>query len=188
MNQPFFTYDQESGEKAGVSSFEGGAYVGMFTEAKYKKANSGSHGLEFTFETPDGSTFNYLTIYFAKANNDPIKMGQNVLNALMGLMNVRALNWTQKDGENYCEELADKPIGLFLQKVLYTKNDGDDGYRFEIKMPFDVKTRQTLKEMVGNIEAKTINSLSESYQDKDERGQNQTSQHPKQQAAGVWPV
>lgn len=62
-----------------------------------------------------------------------------------------------------------KKVGLFLQKVLYTKNDNSDGYKFEVRHVFQPGTRKTYAEHAENAPAETIAALELSMKDKDER-------------------
>lgn len=71
--------------------------------------------------------------------------------------------------ELHCKELEGKPIGFVLQKVLYTKNDGGDGYRFEIRQAFGANTRKTYKEAIDGTPAEAVDKLVASLTDRDER-------------------
>lgn len=189
MNQPMtvmtvMTYDQESAAKAGGGDFisEGGAHVCTILEAKYIEAGTGSKGIEFSVQTDDGLKGNFIKVYFAKAAapgqpQEPIKGGQSLLNAMMGITQAQALTARQgQDGEYYCPELQGKKLGLFLQKVLYSKNAGGDGYKFDIVVPFNPVDRKTMREILDNKPAQTIDRMQSSYKDKDERNQGQAPQ------------
>lgn len=65
-----------------------------------------------------------------------------------------------------------KKVGLFLQKVLRTKDDGSDTYRFELRHVFQVGTRKTYAEHSENAPAEAIAALEASMKDKDERTNN----------------
>ncbi|MDT8849433.1 hypothetical protein RN053_02935 [Pantoea dispersa] len=96
-----------------------------------------------------------------------------MINAIMGLTNTKQLFATAVQGENgpemHCRELEGKPIGFLLQKVLYTKGDGGDGYRFEIRQAFGTKTRKTYKEAMENLPAEAVDKLLATLSDRDER-------------------
>lgn len=179
-----FTYNQESALKAGGTAKETGAYVGTIEAADYKRAKSGSAGLELSIKTQDGSEFNYLTLWYMKADGSEIKGGSSMINAIMGLTHTQALSERQvgvgNNGAGLFEapELIGKEIGLLLQKSWYTKNDGGDGYKFEIRLPFNPKTKQTLKEQVSNAPAEMVDRMASTLTDKDER-----NQQPAQQAS-----
>ncbi len=54
----------------GAKIEKSGAYVGRFTLAKERVARTGTRGIEFTFESEDGQTARYLTLWVARANGD----------------------------------------------------------------------------------------------------------------------
>lgn len=168
-------YDQEVGKKAGGSDSlsEGGAHICTITSAICVQAKTQTHGIEFEVVTDGGQKARYLTVYYLKADNTQVAGGQSMLNAMMGLTNNSGLSYAQanRDGEsvNYIPELEGKKIGLFLQKKLYTKNDQSEGYSFEIKVPFNPVDGKTLREALDNKPAQTIERMSNSYKDKDER-------------------
>ena len=60
-----------------------------------------------------------------------------------------------------------------VQRVDYTKqsgaNAGQDGYKFEFKMPASINTSQTVKELVDGSPAEAYQKYADSVQDKDER-------------------
>lgn len=178
------TYNQDQAVKAGGGDYitEGGAYVVTITEAKYEKAKTGTDGLVFTVKTDDGLTAQYLRVFFAKAAavqgqaGEPIKGGVSMLNAMMGLTRVTAMTAVdRKDKGWHCPELEGKKMGLFLQKVIYTKNDGSQGYKFEIVVPFNPVDKKTMREVVENKPAQTIDRMLSSYKDKVESGNNAAS-------------
>lgn len=170
-----FQYNEESAMKAGGVVRENGAYHGVITDAIYKRANSGSAGLELTLETQDGSEFKYLTLWYKKADNTEIKGGASMINAIMGIMGLQQLSEQQVGLDNnqkplyQAPEMIGKGIGFVLQKVLYTKNDGSDGYKFEIRLPFNPQTKQTLKEFKQNIAPAMVERIVSTLVDKDER-------------------
>ena len=160
-------YTESAALEAGASSFiqESGSYIGKFTDAKAVTANTGTKGFEFSFETDDGMKANYLTVYYEKADGSKIKGGFNLINAIMGVTKTPSLNTGS--------ELSGKAIGLSLQKVLYTKNDGGDGYKFEIRIPYIAQTKQTLKEALSASQPETFSKYTP--KDRDERGQSHSS-------------
>lgn len=194
MNQPFMTFDQALAEKSGAGGGiqEGGAYVCTIESAVYKKAGTGSHGVEFTIKTDEGLTGRYLTAYFAKADNTPIGSGQSLLNALMGFCNIQGLTWapTKIEGQDasHCPELKGKKVGLFLQKRLYTKDSGEEAYSFEIRCPFDAQTQQTFKEKAAGKNAEAIARMIASYKDKDDRSAPTMAQQQAPQGDGFGPM
>lgn len=169
-----FNYDQSAGVSAGVSNYvsESGSYSGRIISAEWKQASTGTKGIELTFESAEGLKANYLSLWYQKADGTELS-GAKMLNAIMGCTKVTALNSVSQNGDNgtqyFCPELVNKTIGLVLQKSLYTKNDGQDGYKFEIRIPFIPQTGKTLAEQLGNKDAITINNILKTLTDKDDR-------------------
>lgn len=186
--QPFMQFNEELAQKSGGSDFlqAGGGYTCTIESAIYKAAATGSHGIEFSVKTSDGLKANYITAYYMKADQTPITGGQSLLNAMMGFTGSKGLSFqpANLNGEqvNIIPELTGKTIGLFLQKKLYTKNDGGEGYRFEIRCPFDAQTKQTFKEKSTNKPAEAIARMEASYADLDERNQGGVAQQSESSA------
>lgn len=175
MSNTMFSYDQAQAVTAGVSNYvnDSGAYGGKVLTAEWvASSQKQTKGIEFSFETDDGLKANYLTIWYQKAGGEPLS-GSKMLNAIMGCCKVS--NLTSKvvnypDGTKYfCPELEGKALGLILQKVLYTKNDDSDGYKFEIRIPFIPQTGKTLAEQLGGKGALTVNKILSTLTDKDDR-------------------
>ncbi|MCV5977277.1 hypothetical protein OFO29_33570, partial [Escherichia coli] len=89
--------------------------------------------------------------------------GMGLVSALMWAAQIKQAQPQQvqgKDGiEWHCPALVGKKVGLFLQKVLYTKNDNSDGYKFEVRHVFQPGTRKTYAEHAENAPAETIAAL-----------------------------
>lgn len=176
------TYNQESAVKAGGSDHvsDGGAYVVTITEAKYEKsAQKKTDCLVFSVKTDEGMTAQYLRVFFAKAPTvdgqpgEPIKSGVSMLNAMMGLSRVTAMTAVNRGDKGWhCPELEGKKMGMFLQKVIYSKNDGSQGYKFEIVVPYNPVDKKTMREIVENKPAQTIDRMLASYKDKVEASNN----------------
>ena len=175
-------YDQEAGVKAGAGGVtESGAYVGDLF-AKLGVANTGTKFLEFTLKTDSGEA-RYLSAYYEKSDGTVINNGKNLINAVMGLLKLPGINEQaafDAEGKDILmvPEFEGKRIGFVLQKVLYTKNDGSDGYKFEIKMPFSAVSRKTLKEALSSSDAITVDKMLETLKDKDDRTQSQAPGNP----------
>lgn len=179
MNQPIsFVWDQNATElakKAGATGgiSETGAYEGVITSAVYVfgKDGSQSQGLELSIDC-NGAKANYLRInYLGKDGTQTFGMG--LISAILWSAQVRQAQAQQvqsADGPEWqCPALVGKKVGLMLQKVLYTKNDGSDGYKFEVRHVFQPGTRKTYAEHADNKPAETIDALELSMKDKDER-------------------
>ncbi|CAI1214320.1 Uncharacterised protein [Serratia liquefaciens] len=181
--QPMFTFDDESARTAGAGgASETGAYAGNISAAIFTTGrDSQSEAMEFSIDSDVGK-INYLRINYKGREGQPLKHGAALINAIMGLTKVKQLNaveMTNGDGEIelHCKELEGKPIGFVLQKILYTKNDGGDGYKFDVKQVFGANTRKTYKEAIDNTPAEAVAKLLAVLKDKDERIANDTPQH-----------
>ncbi|CAI1544033.1 hypothetical protein ACN2AS_05490 [Serratia liquefaciens] len=181
--QPMFTFDDESARTAGAGgASETGAYAGNISAAIFTTGrDSQSEAMEFSIDSDVGK-INYLRINYKGREGQPLKHGAALINAIMGLTKVKQLNaveMTNGDGEIelHCKELEGKPIGFVLQKILYTKNDGGDGYKFDVKQVFGANTRKTYKEAIDNTPAEAVAKLLAVLKDKDERIANDAPQH-----------
>jgi hypothetical protein len=176
-NQFAVPFNQESALKAGGGDFiqEGGAYPVEILLAKYITAGTGSRGMEFEVKTDAGQTAKFITIYFQKNDGSTIPSGYSTLCGIMYFLGLQGLTMQQSGQDSFAPELAGRRVGLFLQKVLYTKNAGGDGYKFDIRAPFNPDGFHTVKEANDKVQAKTIQNWSNSYQDKDDR---KTPQQP----------
>ena len=181
--QPMFTFDDESARTAGAGgASETGAYAGNISAAIFTTGrDSQSEAMEFSIDSDVGK-INYLRINYKGREGQPLKHGAALINAIMGLTKVKQLNaveMTNGEGEIelHCKELEGKPIGFVLQKVLYTKNDGGDAYKFDVKQVFGANTRKTYKEAIDNAPAEAVAKLLAVLKDKDERIANDAPQH-----------
>lgn len=175
MNQTTFIYNQEQAIKAGAEQFlsETGAYICNILSAEYFQSQSGALSLVFSIETEEGLKGNYISVYYQGKEGQELQSGHNMIQAIMGCTNVKSLTQSFTNGKAYAPELANKKVGLFLQKVLRTKNDGSDTYSFQIICPFNPNSRKTLLEQIENKPAERIDWLVANYKDKDERTKNQ---------------
>lgn len=181
MNQPIsFVWNDEAkelamkaGSAAGIN--ETGAYEGEIVSAVYTfgKDGSQSQALELSLDC-NGAKANYLRINFLGKDGQRT-FGWGLITALMWAAQVKQLQPQQVQGQSgmewHCPVLVGKRLGLFLQKVLYTKGDGSDGYKFEVRNVFQAGTRLTCSESYSGSPAEAISSLEASVKDKDERVQ-----------------
>lgn len=169
-----FAYNQELAMKGGQSLFisETGAYVGKISQAKWSTTKNGAKSLEISFETDDGMKSDYLSVFYFGKNGD-IASGHNMIQAIMGCTGAKNLTAVNQGQDVIAPELIGKRVGLMLQKVLYTKQDGQDGYRFQILCPFSAASRKTVSEHLHNQPAERIDYLVAHTKDKDERDKQQ---------------
>lgn len=186
--QRSYTADPAAARQANANNYidQTGKYIGEFTLAEAVTSKKGTEGIEFSFKNEDGQQANYLTLWTYNDKGEAL-YGFKVLSAIMTVMGVKALEPKQgdvkdKDGNQRTvtafPALHKKPVGLVLQKVLYTKNDGKDGYKFNIFAPFHAQSELTAKEILdGNTQPKALGGMIASLKDKDERtGGGQASQ------------
>lgn len=140
--------------------------------------NSQAKALEFDFETRDGLKCNYVSINFQKGDGTPNDYGHKLIQAIIGCAGVNQLS--EQQGGN-CPELHNKFVKGVVQRIDYTKNNGQDGYKFDFKMPANMQTGKTVKETVGNEPASAFEKYAASIEDKDER--TQQMQHQSQNVA-----
>lgn len=176
MNNVIFQYDQESALTSGASNYitEGGPHVGVIAEAKYVFGKNGkqSAGLEFTLSTDSGEA-KYLSVWYQKADGTVNQYGYALIQSMMGLCKLNTLTQQAKGDYSIAPEFTGKQIGLLLQKILTSKQDGSDSYKMEIKLAFLPQTRQTLKEALGREPAVVVDQWAASLTVKDERKKGQ---------------
>lgn len=172
MSNVIFTYNQEAALTAGQGGFinESGAYVITITEAALTTSSGGAKAIEFSGEADDGRKVQYLSVYVSKKDGSDNTFGVNMIHAMMGCAGVKQLtNQMKAAGQFIAPEFAGKKVGLVLQKVLRSKNDGSDTYGLEIRMPFIAQTHQTLLEKAEGKNAEAVERMIAGLKDKDER-------------------
>jgi single-strand DNA-binding protein len=175
-NQFAVPFNQEAAIKAGGSDFlqDGGAHTVTIISAEYIIAKTGSQGMEFEIKTDSGQSAKFITIYYKKADGAVINSGYSTLCGIMFFLGLQGLSMQNAGADSFAPELAGQKVGLFLQKVLYTKNAGGEGYKFDIRAPYKFDTLHTVREAQENKQPTAIQNWINSYQDKDER----TAQQP----------
>ena len=165
MNQPIsFTWNQQSAEaalKAGSSAgiSETGAYEGLITSAVYEFGKDGSQSQALVLSLDaDGQKANFLRINFLGRDGSQT-FGMGLIAAIMWAAQVKDAQAQQG-----------KRVGLFLQKILTTKQDGSgDSYKFEVRHVFQPGSRLTYKEFTDKTPAEAIATLERTMKDKDDR-------------------
>jgi len=172
MSNVIFTYNQEAALTAGQGGFinESGAYVITITEAALTTSSGGAKAIEFSGEADDGRKVQYLSVYVSKKDGTDNTFGVNMIHAIMGCAGVAQLtNHMKAAGQYVAPEFAGKKVGLVLQKVLRSKNDGSDTYGLEIRVPFIAQTHQTLLEKSEGKSPEAVERMVAGLKDKDER-------------------
>ena len=179
-------YAKEGSGSVGNRITETGAYSGNIIYARELTAGTGATGMRIKFKSVDGAEANMLDLYTHNANGGET-YGLKQVNALMTCAETRTLTPTPATVEEYdfnsggnvniqtqvFQELNGKPIGLILQKELYTKNNGDDGDRINFFAPFNPTNQKMAAEVLENKPAKSLEQIISKIKDKDKRNKNQ---------------
>ncbi len=134
-----------------------GKYPGRFTRAELVTSRQKSEGIEFTFESDDGQTADFLTCWTHNVDGREL-YGLKVLNAILTCMRIREIHARPaklqdrhggtRDARVF-PQLLDRPIGLVLQREEYLKQDGNVGWKFNIVAPFEPASGLTAGEILG---------------------------------------
>lgn len=172
MSNVIFTYNEEAALTAGQGGFinETGSYVITITEAALKQSEKGARFIEFSGDTDDGRKVQYLNVCTQKNDGTENRFGANLIHAMMGCAGVTQLTQKMLSASSFvAPEFHGKKIGVVLQKVLTTKQNGSESYQMEIRIPFIASTGQTLKEKAEGKNPETITNMISSLKDKDNR-------------------
>lgn len=186
-----FNYNEELASQIGGGQYvtKSGGYDLKMVRAQFTKSqNSNAEFLEFDFETREGLKLNYVSVNFINGKGENNDFGMKMINAIMGCAKVQ--NLTQGN-DGHCPELFNKGIKAVVQRVDYTKQSGhkagEDGYKFELKLPANIGTGRTIKEALSNSQPTAFDQYASSVEDKDERTGGQPAQQqapqPNQQAS-----
>ena len=154
-----YNLDPKSAAAAGAANYisETGKYIGTFTRAEIVTSKKGTEGVEFSFLDQSGLRCDYLTLWTYNPSGEALP-SLKVLNAIMACLRTRTLEpqpitVTRHDGATEHAEgfpaLTLRPIGVLLQREAYVKNNGDEGYKFNIYAPFDAATELTAGEILA---------------------------------------
>ena len=181
-----FNYNEELASQIGGGQYvtKSGGYDFKVVRAQFTKSPSNNaEFLEFDFETREGLKLNYVSINFTKGDGNPNEFGNKMINAIMGAIGIQ--NLTMGNDGN-CPELFNKGLKGIVQRVDYTRQSGEkagqDGYKFEFKLPANIQTGKTVKETSTNAPATSFDQYASSIVDKDERTQGAEFSRPMDQA------
>lgn len=155
-----YDLNPESAKQANMNNriTETGKYVGKFTRAESIFSKQNTEGIEFTFESNDGQSADFLTLWTINSDGKEI-FGMKVLNSLMTCLRIKSISPKEMLIEKFDNgakkkinamvypELMNTPIGLLLQREEYEKSDKSISYKFNIYACFDPKTEM----MAGEI-------------------------------------
>jgi hypothetical protein len=178
MNMTIYALDADLARKSDDTKTRidaSGEYVGKFTKAKRILSANGTEGIEFSFETENGETGDYLTLYTIKANGAKT-FGYNMLMALMTCLRIRQIG-TQRitvdewdtttrrlipiEASHYTE-LMNKPVGVLIQRepiidqhTGQIKIDAGGVQKWKLNLVgfFDAESRKTASEILDKVDA-----------------------------------
>ena len=176
-------YAKEGDTGGSTKLDEPGAYVGRFIMAQAVVSSAKkTNGVEFTFEAQDGRTAKYLTLWTTSADGSEL-FGLKQLHAAMACMGVRQISSVQTQAKVYSHEagqevdmivnafpeLINVPVGVVLQKELYTNGKGEDRDKLVLNTTFEAETRRTATERLDNTEPTAIAKILETLRVRDNR-------------------
>lgn len=192
-----YDYDDEAAGKAdNVASRidQSGPYIGRFKSANAMESSKGTEGVHFEFDSPGGGSASF-DLWTKKENGEAV-FGINQLNAMLCVLGIRSLKSVEGKYEGWVDgkreevsgeifpDLCNKDIGLVLQKELYTKGDGKDGFRmnlFGVFHPVSKLTASEIKE--GKTKPEKMEKMVRGLKTKDSR--TAPSNEPSQPSIGA---
>jgi hypothetical protein len=170
-----YTLDTDAAKQADSGNgriTETGKYIGQFTKAKKVMSTQGTEGIEFSFETNNGQSADYLTTWTINREGKQI-YGFKQLMALMTCLKVRNIEPKMGEVEEFDSAsksmvkhkaeiypaLMSKPIGVLLQMEEYEKKDGTVGTKPTFAGFFDPQTEQVAVEILEKQEARVLEKL-----------------------------
>lgn len=156
-----------------------GGYTGQITMAKKVTSLKGTEGIEMSFKSDEGAEASFLTLWTINNKGEQI-YGFKQLSALMACMRLKDVRGQQAEIDVYDYDskmdkkvsafvfpgLMNAPVGLVLQNEEYLNNSGQLKNRMIIHSFFEASSRKTAKEVLNNSEAKTLDMILGSLQDK----------------------
>ena len=155
----------------------GGPYIGIFKRAEATvSAQKGTEGIVLEFEVPGGGSVEN-TLWTRKADGSAI-FGDSMVQAIRLILGVKGsmsstsgkvMVWeegkkVEADGEVF-PQLCGKRIGVVFQKELFTKNNGQEGWRMNLYGVFDADSKLTASEIKEGVkEPKKLERLVRSAQ------------------------
>lgn len=184
-----FSYNEE---QAVAADSGGGEYItkscvtrGFIEQAKWVEAQSGARGLEITFESEEGQKANYLTLYYQKRDGTANEIGQQQIQSMMGCTGVKELSQAPGKDGMIAPELTRKPIQIALERENYIKNNGDEGFRFQIKCFMSARSGLTIAEHKAGRQAESAGYWAKRFAENPD-GKPAKQQSPGQQGAAMY--
>lgn len=160
---------------------QSGAYIGRFKSVNtMKSANKGTQGVHFEFDSPGGGSASFDL--WTKKEDGTSVFGVNQLQAMQAVLGLKGLNSVTGRYEAFVDgkrqevmgqvfpTLQDRDIGLVLQKELYTKGDGKEGFRMNLFGVFHPVSRLTASEIKeGKTTPEKVEKMVRGLKTKDSR-------------------
>lgn len=157
------TFDPNAAKQAdqfNAAITQSGKYICTITRAEKLTAKTGTAGLGLSVKLDTGETAQYLDIYIAKSNGEPLS-GMKTVQAIIGCLSMRSAPDGQITVEKYnpdtrtreqksvpgYPEMMGKRIGLLLQQELSTYN-GKEQSKMVIVGVFQADTGLTVTEIL----------------------------------------
>lgn len=156
-----FQLNEAAALEAGVSPLieKTAGYVGRLKKAKYTTSkHKGTAGLELEFESFDGQRA-WLEIWYASKEGQPLKTGTAMINAIMYLTGVPELSTKQVGDDWIAPELENVEIGMVLERENYKKDNGNTGYRMNLRQVFCSPSNHTAAEVIEGKDATAVVEL-----------------------------
>lgn len=151
-----FTFDRQAAMNAGGNSYidKSGVYTGDISKCLVMENDSGSAGIELSFEFDEGIC-NFVKI-FTKGKDGSRIFGYDHFQALLGLLRLNSVDIQYNSDQKKCiPGVCRRRISAQMQKEEYMKKGGELGYKFTLQNFLDPDTKQTFKEKEENLEPKT---------------------------------
>jgi hypothetical protein len=189
---------------------ESGKYVGIITRAeKLVSRDKGTIGLGLSFKSDTGQTAEYLDIYHTKADGEALS-GLKTVNAILCCTKTSEAidgpiivdKWDSKTKTRVQVKvdgypaLMGKRLGLLLQQVLETDQDGKDRDRVQVFAVFNAETEMTASEMYAKAtKPERLNNMFDALMAKPVRDNRKAGSKPKGSSSsgasdtddGRWP-
>lgn len=180
--------DYEMDQSAAVKAESGrmdttGGYICKIVKAEATVSEGkGTRGIVFGVVSSSGEDAEF-TLWTKKADGTTI-FGFNQLQSIMVLTGVKSMRgikgtvtrWDQVAGQRIdmpgtvYPELIGKKVGLMMQKELYTKNSGGEGFRMNMVGAYHPETMHTCTELKSGVaRAEKAMKMIEKLKDKDSR-------------------
>ena len=162
-----YALDTQAARKADQLSgaiTESGKYTGTLIRAESVKSQKGTVGIEFTFKSDDGQIADYLQLWTQNGDGEVLS-GRNGIMALMTCLKIKSIKQVSITDDKWddiakirvpqtvpgYQDLMNKPIGIVLQKELYTNSQGADKEKMSIINWFDTETERTAGEILDQV-------------------------------------